>query len=237
MNPSEHSPLDSAIHRAVLLGFLDRGHAPRLPDLAHATGASHDAVRASLERLHANHGLVLHPDSHDVWVAHPFTSTPSNFYVEPLDDAAAGRGWWASCIWCALGIASLAARPVRLHTRLGAEHAPATIEVRDDHIQPRGLVAHFPIPVARAWSNVHHFCGSTLVFDAAADINAWCVRHGFDKGDIVPLDTLARFARAWYGGHLSPTWRKPTVAEARQMIHEAGLTGPTWDLQPSQGRF
>src|SRR5688572_14044455 len=98
-----HHPLDSRVHHALLQHILARGHAPAAGALAAAVGAPEADVAVSLARLAENHGLVLHPGSHDVWVAHPFSLSPTQVWV-----STAHGGWWAPCIWCALGVATLA---------------------------------------------------------------------------------------------------------------------------------
>jgi hypothetical protein len=77
------------------------------------------------------------------WVVHPFSLTPTINWIE-------GRraGWWAPCIWCALGVAALVGGEVRVHTRYGAGSEPLTIPVTDG--KPVGfedLVIHFAIPL------------------------------------------------------------------------------------------
>jgi hypothetical protein len=200
--------------------------------LCDALDVSEEAAEASLRRLHEGHGLVLHPSLPEVWVAHPFSCTPTHFWVE----CDAG-GWWAPCIWCAFGVVALVGEPARIHTRIGGEAEPVVIEVADGAISPREPVAHFPIPLARAWENVHHFCASTLVFRDASDVDRWCQRHGYARGDVRPLGTVYALGRRWYGGHAAADWRKWTVDEARAIFSELGLIGGVWQLPESDRRF
>lgn len=50
------------------------------------------------------------------WVIHPFSLSPTATWVQ-----ADQRGWWAPCIWCALGVAALVGQDVVVHCRIGAE--------------------------------------------------------------------------------------------------------------------
>ena len=91
--------------------------------------------------------------------------------------------------------------------------------------------------MARAWENVHRFCASTLVFPDEGAIDAWCERHGVGRGEAVPLQQAAELARAWYGGHLDPEWRKPTAAEAQEIFASAGFVGEHWRIDGGDERF
>lgn len=216
----------------MLAGIVAEGRAPGLDAIASELGTGPADVAAALRDLEAGHGIVLHPESTDVWAAHPFSLVPTGTWV-----ATDRRGWWAPCIWCALGIATLTGRDARIHTHLAAEHTPVVIRVRGDEVSPASLCAHFPVPVARAWDNVHRFCGSTLVFESERQVDAWCARHGQDRGDVLSLVTVDALASRWYGAYLDPDWRKWTVAEARRIFRDVGLTGPTWELPETDGTF
>ena len=127
----------------------------------------------------------------------------------------------------------------RIHTRIGGEAEEIVIEVSAERLQPEGLVAHFPIPVRRAWDNVHRFCGSTLVFRNLEQVRAWCERHSFASGpgDVQPLEKIRELGRAWYGGHLAPDWKKWSLTDATRIFASIGLTGDTWSLPAGDGRF
>lgn len=123
-----------------------------------------------MSRLEAGHGVVLHPGTHEAWVVHSFSVSPTGTWVESA--AAAGRSWWAPCMWRALGIGTLAGGSVVIHARPGGEAMPAAIGVLDGVMQPPSdaLVAHFPGPPRGAWGNVHHFCARLLAFGSPADV-------------------------------------------------------------------
>ena len=211
--------------------MIDRGRPALLWEMAGELETSIPALLQSLRRLEANHGYVPPPGTVDPWVIHPFSTTPTLFYVFGSD-----RGWWAPCIWCAFGVAVLVGGEVRISTTLGGETEPCVIAF-DGSVSPSGLVAHFPIKVADAWDNVHRHCASTLVFESEREIDEWCDRHGIQKGEIVPLQTVADLAKAWYGRHLDPEWVKPTAAEAQAVFATVGLTSEHWHLPGGDERF
>ena len=229
----DEATLDSLVHHHVLTGVVRDGHAPAPGELAAALEEAPDRIAGSLRRLHDGHGLVLHPDASDVWIAHPFSLSPTATWVA----ADGGRGWWAPCIWCAAGVAALAAPTATIHARAGGEAEPIAIALVDGRVVGTSPVVHFPIPPRDAWSNVVHFCASVLPFRRAGDVDAWCQRHRVPRGEVVSMAQALDLGRAWYGRHLDRDWRKWTIAEAQAIFDEVGLTGDFWRLPTGPGRF
>ena len=209
------------LHHQIVKSFVDRGHPPRLGEL--------DA--AHLDELAAAHGVVLHPGTRAIWIAHPFSASPTAVWVDRGD-----RGWWAPCLWCAFGIVTLAAPRATIHTRFGGESEPAVIEVADGVITPPVHV-HFALPPREAWDNVVHWCATVLPFRDASDVDGWCARHAIPRGELVPIDQVQALARAWYGRHLDEDWRKWTTTEARAIFASVGLQAAHWALPSSGERF
>ncbi len=221
------------VHFGLISGLIAQGVCPTNGELAAEFGVSAADVERGLRELAEMHGVVLHPHVCEPWIVHPFSTTPTMHWVEN------GRlGWWAPCTWCALGIATLVGGEVRIHTRIGAESDTLMITVQDGEVRDAGgLWVHFAVPPARAWDNVHLHCALVLVFRSHQEIRDWCGRHAIAPGEIVPLEQVARFARAWYGRHAREDWRKWTVAEAQEILRESGLVGPFWDLGARSGRY
>lgn len=217
----------------MISSFVDRGRPPVLAELARAVGVPLEEAAAALRRLHDGHGLVLHPESTDVWIAHPFSASPTSVWV-----AAGARGWWAPCLWCAAGIAALAAPTSTIHARYAGEHEAVAIEVRDGAAaEPGDLVVHFALPPRDAWRNVVHWCATVLPFRRAEDVAPWCERHGLPRGAVVPWAQVLALGRAWYGRHLDRDWRKHTLAEAQAIFDATGLSGEFWRLPVSDRPF
>jgi hypothetical protein len=212
------------VHHEILRSFVDRGHPPRLPDDAHP----------ALRRLEADHGVVLHPGTTDVWIAHPFSASPTGVWVE---QRGTGRGWWAPCMWCAMGIVVLAAPDATIHARFGGEAEPAVIGVAGATRVASDVCVHFAMPVCEAWNNVVHYCATVLPFRSAGEVAAWSARHDLPLGAVVPIAGVLELARVWYGNHLAPDWRKWTVAEAQAIFARVGLVGAHWELPAADQRF
>jgi hypothetical protein len=200
--------------------------------MAALLGIRSEELTQRLHQLAEIHGLVLHPHTPEPWVVHPFSTTPTLHFVEGKD-----KGWWAPCIWCALGIAQLAGGDVRIHTRLGAETEPLILETRNGlPTDGENIVVHFSIPPRRAWDSVHQHCSMVLPFRNQEDIEKWCAVHGQAFGEAVPLQTVSKLAGRWYGPYASNTWRKWTVEQAQQIFHDSGLTSAFWELS-GQGTY
>src|SRR5262249_31700123 len=161
-----------------------------------------------------------------------FSASPTGVWVQGTE-----RGWWAPCLWCAMGIAVLAAPDAVVHTRIGGEREEACIRLRSGRLVSDDLAVHFALPARDAWSNVVHWCATVLPFRAVADVAPWCTRHGLPYGDVVPLTTVLELARSWYGRHLDRDWRKWTLAEAQAIFDRVGLHGDIWKLPVSAGTF
>src|SRR5215469_13322765 len=111
------------VHAAIVQQILATGQAPNRFQLARELHLSAEDVETRLRRLSDTHGIVLHPHEPETWIVHPFSTTPTLHWIN-----AETRSWWAPCVWCALGIATLASGFVQIHTRLGAESKPIIID-------------------------------------------------------------------------------------------------------------
>lgn len=229
---AEHTTLDSAVHRQILLHVIEQGRAPNVEELATLLSCSTADAEESLHRLHDNHALVLHANRRDVWIIHPFALFPTGFWVTSSEG-----NWWGNCAWCSLGIAAILESDVVITTNIGGENRQIEIHVRDGQVVERDLVVHFSVPLAHAWDNVVYYCTTVLVFERAGDVPRWCAAHGIAQGAIVPIEQALSLARAWYGRHLAPDWKKLTATEASAVFAGAGLIGPFWSVAPSADRF
>ena len=223
---------NAALHYILIKEIITRGFAPDNDFLAEHFGESESEVEQALYRLQDYHGVVLHPHEPKVWVIHPFSLAPTNFYIR----SKTGQ-WWGNCAWCSLGAAALIDEDLTISTTIGAEGRPLEIRIEGGEILQKNLFVHFPTPMKQAWDNVIYTCSNMLAFESEAQVDDWCARHHIPKGDVRPIDVIWQFSKKWYGNHLNPEWTKWTSEEARALFAEFGLTHSVWDLPMTKERF
>ena len=229
---STHQPIDGVVHERMISGMIDAGSCPSAEELSTALDVPIPEIKASLGRLEENHSVVLHPHQCSVWMIHPFAASPSNTWVQQSE-----RGWWAPCMWCALGVATLVGGQVTIHARIGGAAESVRVPIEDGHPKVTGLFTHFALPPKYAWDNVHHYCAMLLPFKTEQQIDAWSARHRLPRGEAVSIAQTAALARTWYGRHADPDYRKWTPGEAQKIFADVGLTGEFWELDSSSDRF
>ncbi len=222
----------SNLHYHITKGIIDNGFAPTVDDLANILQADKEQVINGLYELQDYHGVVLHRNEPKVWVIHPFSLAPTNFYVQTKKGQ-----WWGNCAWCSLGVAALINEDVKITTTIGAETKQVEINIVNGQIQEKNYFIHFPIPMKSAWDNVIYTCSNMLVFENEEQIDSWTQRHNIPKGDIQPIEKIWAFSKRWYGNHLNPEWTKWTVEDAKRIFREYELEGNIWNLGDSKERF
>ena len=220
------------LHYTIIREIIDRGYAPDVTALSQQLHSTEKEVIDSLQELQTYHGVVLHPNKAKVWVIHPFSLAPTNFYVE----SSSGE-WWGNCAWCSLGIAALIEDPVKITTTIGGEKKQIEINIIDGIIQEKEYVIHFPIPMSRAWDNVIYTCSNMLIFENKQQVLEWSKQHDMPVGDIQPIEKIWHFSQKWYGNHLNPKWEKWTVSEAKKLFLQFGLDHDIRRLDDSGERF
>jgi hypothetical protein len=222
----------SNLHYTIIREIIDNGFAPSVEDLSKILNADEDDVIKGLYDLQEHHGVVLHPNETKIWVIHPFSLAPTNFYVKSKKGE-----WWGNCAWCSLGVAALLKVDVKIITTIGAETKQIEINIIHGEIQEKNYYLHFPIPMKNAWDNVIYTCSNMLVFENEQQINAWSKKHKIPKGDVQPIEKIWNFSKKWYGNHLNPEWKKWTKEEAKQLFQEFDLENKIWQVDESNERF
>jgi hypothetical protein len=223
---------NSELHYQIIKGIIDNGFAPTIEGLADILKSDPEEVVKKLYDLQDYHGVVLHPDKPKVWVIHPFSLAPTNFYVKSKKG-----NWWGNCGWCSLGVAALLNDDVKITTTIGAETKQVEITIIDGVLQEKNYFIHFPIPMKNAWDNVIYTCSNMLVFENEEQVDSWTKRHNIPKGDVQPIEKIWKFSKKWYGNHQSPQWKKWTMDDAKRIFMEFELEGKIWNLEESKERF
>ena len=222
----------SSLHFKILDHIIQYGYAPEVKKLSTIFHSREQEVIEALYGLQEYHGVVLHPHKAKIWVIHPFSLAPTNFFVESK------RGkWWGNCAWCSLGIAAILKEDCKITTTLGGETQKASVHIVNGQIQEPNYCIHFPIPMRNAWDNVIYSCSNMLLFEDEQAVENWSARHQIPKGDVQPIAKIWDFSKEWYGNHLDPNWEKWTKDEARQLFKKFGLSHEIWNLDGSGERF
>lgn len=145
----DRSELDRRVRHRIYRCFVETGRAPTVDDLAIELCRPGTAIEDSLQRLAADHLIVLAPGSNRVWMAHPFSAVPTPYPVR-----TARRRYWANCAWDALAIPALLGEDTETTTHCADCAEPLTLRVRAGRVEPSDAVVHFAVAPARFWENV-----------------------------------------------------------------------------------
>lgn len=223
---------NSSLHETIIAFFLDHQRPPTTFEIASRFNCDESEARQALRALAENHGVVLHSNTGEVWVAHPFSAAPTTCVVK------SGRHkWWGNCAWCSLGVVQLAGGTATIETRIGAIDDQVAIRIEDGKLLDTDFVVHFPIPMRQAWDNVIYTCSIMLLFRNEAQVDDWCATRGIRKGDVRPIEQVWNFAAEWYARHANADWTKWSVQEAAEIFARHNLTGPIWTLSNETARF
>lgn len=223
----------SHLHYTLIKEILSNGYAPTIETLSKIYQRSNEDIIQSLKDLEEYHGVVLHPKTFEIWIIHPFSLSPTNFWVKSNQGQ-----WWGNCAWCSLGIAALLHSDVTITTTLGGEDKQILIEIKDGQIiTEKSLLIHFPIPMKNAWDNVVFTCSLMQIFSSEIDVDDWCKRHQYSKGDIQPIQKIWNFAKLWYGNHLRQDWKKWTNEQAKSIFEQFNLTHEVWNIPQTNKTF
>jgi hypothetical protein len=142
--------LDNAVRLHLYSSFIETGTPPTVRDTATWLAVSADDVAESYRRLAAGRVILLKPGTNDVLMANPFSAVPTRFRVTLGD----GRSYFGNCIWDALGIPVMLARPARIDATCGECDHVITLEAAGDGgVEGEGVV-HFGVPAARWWDDI-----------------------------------------------------------------------------------
>jgi len=205
--------------------IYSHGFAPNVTQLSQLLNMDPTPIKQGLQSLADNHALVLHPQTYDIWVAHPFALFPTLFWVKTEN-----KSWWGNCAWCSFGIAHLASSDTMIYTKLKGEEEEITLSIRNGEILDENYVVHFPIPAKQFWNNVIYTCSMMLLFRNEAEVDDWCKRHNKQKGEVLKAKQVWDLAKIWYGNYLDKDFKCKTKDIAQSMFNQVGLTSDFWKL-------
>jgi hypothetical protein len=75
-----------------------------------------------------------------------------------------------------------------------------------------------------------HTCGHQRLFCSEDCVAEWLRATGNERGYVMGLDTLWRFAAHWYDGRLDRGYARREPGEAEEYLRSVGLSGSFWGL-------
>ncbi len=214
------------LHFALTRHVVETGHAPDLATTAQLIGRSEEDTKQGLRELEAMRGVILVPNSFEVWSLHPFALMPTSFWV-----TSGAGGWWANCAWCSLAIGAALRRDTAVTASEGAQGEQLQFRVEGGRASRSDLLMHFPTGPKRWWDNPYCPCGNILFFTSRESIEAWCVRHGRPMGAVLAMETAIRLAELWFGDYAAPEWQRKTPEQAEDIFVGLGLEGEFWKVR------
>ena len=139
---------DQRIRHAIYKTFAEGG-IPLSASIAHQLHVPVDEVRSAMERLHAQHAIVLDARTREPWMALPFSSVPT-----PLTVDGGGRSWFANCAWDAFGLPVLVGVDAVITTVCQDCDGPIVYRVESGRLADAHGVVHFAVPAAKWWDNI-----------------------------------------------------------------------------------
>jgi hypothetical protein len=212
---------------AVYRSFV-AGRPPDVASLSAVTGVRESEVRTGLAELHEQRHVVLAADGVTVLMAHPFTAVPLGFSV-----LGSRTVWFGGCAWDSFAMPHLLPddREVLVATTCPACGTPHAWVVNDAEPPPGAQVAHFLVPMAQVWDDVVHSCGHQRLFCSEACVDTWLHDTGNERGYLMDIPTLWRFAAHWYEGRLERGYIRREPSAAKDYFRSVGLRGPFWGLE------
>ena len=150
VNPSKSAEeLDVDVRRCVYDSFLTTGESIAVASISKQLGESRSAIAASLSRLAKAHMLVLQPESGEVLMAIPFSAVPTAFRVQ-----SERLGWWANCIWDAMGVCAMTQVDGTILTSCPDCGEAMSLTIQGSQQKPAQGIVHFAVPAAHWWDDV-----------------------------------------------------------------------------------
>ncbi len=214
------------VRRAIYDTFADQGRAPtrrRIQDMAAVDEAQ---VTEAIAELAAQRQLVL-DQSGNVVMAHPFTTLNLGFSVMGEKTL-----WWGGCAWDSFAIPNLVKDEpsVLVATTCPACRRPQAWTVTRSGPLESPEVAHFLVPMNKAWNDVVYTCSNQRLFCSEHCVQAWLASTGQAQGYLMDLPTLWRLASDWYSGRLDSPYQRKDLQSAADYFRSVGLHAPFWGL-------
>ena len=214
------------VRRAIYDTFAGQGRAPSGQQIRELAGLSEAQVAEAVAELARQRHIAL-DQSGNVVMAHPFTTVNLGFSV-----MGEGTLWWGGCAWDSFAIPHLLhdEPSVLVATTCPACRRPLAWTVTRSGPPAGPEVAHFLVPMDRAWDDVVYTCSNQRLFCSEDCVRAWLASTGQAQGYVMDLATLWHLASGWYSGRLGSPYQRRDPQSAADYFRSVGLGGPFWGL-------
>jgi hypothetical protein len=128
--------------------WLGTGRAPSAAEIATDLGRDAAEIEQAYVDLAEARILTFAPATKSIWMAHPFSATPTAYRV-----FCEGISYWANCAWDALGIAAMLGKDTHCVCRCPECEQQIDLSVTNGEVGRDGVI-HFVVPARRFWENV-----------------------------------------------------------------------------------
>ena len=131
--------------------LIEAGRAPDAGAIAARFDVTAADARQALRDARIGKTLLVHPETGDIWMAGPFSATPTSYRV-------VGRrtSWWANCAWDMLGIPVIVGETVEVQTTCTDCGAPLriTVDPRTGPAPDAAGIVHFLVRASRWYDDI-----------------------------------------------------------------------------------
>src|SRR5262249_13881634 len=142
------SSFHDVVREAIYSTIVSTGAAPRARDIAELHDVPIADVEAACRALADAHVIVLHPGSHEVAWAPPFSSVPTRYKTH-----VAGTGWYAPCAWDAFGIAAALTQDAAVDATCAWSDERLDCGVANGRAYGNAVI-HLLVPAAQFWDDI-----------------------------------------------------------------------------------
>lgn len=133
------------IRAFVYRQFAETAQPARLEETAAHFGITQEQAAWAYEELGRRHAIFLHPGTHSIWMAWPFSGVETPFKVQVND-----RTYFANCAWDSLGIPAALHADAEIEAACAQSGEPISLSVTGGQVQGSEAVVHFLVPF-REW--------------------------------------------------------------------------------------
>jgi len=141
--------LEQDVRLFIYRQIIETSAAPSVAETAASLSRPAEEVEAAYRRLADARAIVLKPGSVTVWMAMPFSNTPTAFTV-----ISGGRAYYANCAWDAFGVAAMLRADSRVFTTCPDCGGVIERKIAGGAVADSRGVVHFALPARRWWDDI-----------------------------------------------------------------------------------